>query len=263
MTLNKAWPQFAETWIENWPDGLLSLSFPHIGIRLEEQEAHALGALNGIGSHCLDRCREEGLCALEAKLDEAISHFPQGAFIRLGSRSPKDTVHSVITQCKAFDGRQAIRLLTSGSERVAYDLRTARKANYQPWVFVRQWVDISPEMEFRCFMKNRHLIGVSQYFYQTSFPVLDSPEIRNTIKIVLGEFFADFSKVSPSDNVVFDVALFLGKKPHVKLVEINPFHPLTQACLFSWHTSDFDGGFRFAQSESKPEPFMDFFPLFE
>lgn len=263
MTLNKAWPQFAETWIENWPDGLLSLSFPHIGIRLEEQEAHALGALNGIGSHCLDRCREEGLCALEAKLDEAISHFPQGAFIRLGSRSPKDTVHSVITQCKAFDGRQAIRLLTSGSERVAYDLRTARKANYQPWVFVRQWVDISPEMEFRCFMKNRHLIGVSQYFYQTSFPVLDSPEIRNTIKIVLGEFFADFSKVSPSDNVVFDVALFLDKKPHVKLVEINPFHPLTQACLFSWHTSDFDGGFRFAQSESKPEPFMDFFPLFE
>lgn len=261
--LNLAWPQFAETWIENWPDGLLSLSFPHIGIRLEEREVHALGALNGIGSHRFDRCREEDLCALAAKLDGAIRHFPQGVFIRLGSRSPKDTVHGVITQCKAFDGRQAIRLLTSGSERVAYDLWTARKVNYQPWVFVRQWVDISPEMEFRCFVKDRRLIGVSQYFYQTSFPVLDSPEIKNTIKTLVGEFFVDFSKVSPLDNVVFDVALLWDKKPQVKLVEINPFHPLTQACLFSWNTSDFDGGFRFAQSESKPESFMDFFPLFE
>jgi hypothetical protein len=263
LKLSKAWPQFAETWIENWPDGLVRLSFPHIGIRLEEREVDALGALNGIGSHRFDRCREESLCGLEARLDDAIRHFPQGAFIRLGSRSPKDTAYSVITQCKAFDGRQAIRLLTSGSERVAYDLRAARKASYQPWVFVRQWTDISPEMEFRCFMKNRRLIGVSQYFYQTPFSVLASPEIRNTIKTVLDEFFADFSKVSPLDNVVFDVALFLDKAPHVKLIEINPFHPLTQACLFSWHTSDFDGSFRFAQPDSKPEPVMDFFPLFE
>jgi hypothetical protein len=63
----------------------------------------------------------------------------------------------------------------------------------------------------------------------------------------------------PRSTISNDVALFLDKAPHVKLVEINPFHILTQACLFSWHTSGFDGGFRFAHPESKPEPFMDFF----
>ena len=245
MSFNeKHWPEFADTWIENWPSGLAKLSYSQIGIPLNDSETHALGLLNGIHRHCFNANLANNLDSLEKKLNDAIQHFPEGAFIRLGSRSPKDTLQGVITGCKAFDGQQAIRLLTSGSSRIAYDLRISIKANYQPWIFVRQWKELSPDTEFRCFMQQRQLIGVSQYFHKTYFPRLNQEPIRKALNESLWEFFTLFSKHCPIDDVVFDIEINFDGNPKITLIEINPFHPLTEACLFSWDKYDFDGSVR-------------------
>ena len=241
---NRQWPDFAETWIENWSPGLSKLSYPHIGIQLDECEAHSLGRLNGVHSHCFNPSLETHLESLEEKLNKAIAHFPKGAFIRLGSRSPKDTHKGIITRCKAMDGKQAIQLLTSGSARVSYDLRVAIKANYPPWVFIRQWQEISPDREFRCFMQHHQLIGVSQYFHKTCFPRLSLELRREALSHTLWEFFPLFSKYCHLADVVFDVEISVDYNPKVTLIEINPFNELTDPCLYSWKAFDFDKGFR-------------------
>lgn len=74
----KQWPDFAETWIENWPIELTNLSYPQIGIPLEDHEVHALGWLNGIHRHCFNPAVEFDHQALEQKLKLAIGNFPQG-----------------------------------------------------------------------------------------------------------------------------------------------------------------------------------------
>lgn len=240
----KQWPDFADTWIENWPPGLSNLSYPQIGIQLGINEVHSLGRRNGVHSHCFDPTVGDDLQSLELRLDKAMFHFPQGVFVRLGSRSPKDTLEGMLTSGKAFDGQQAIRLLTCGSARIAYDLRAAIKANYNPWIFVRQWADIPPDMEFRCFMQQRQLIGVSQYFHKAYFPRLNLEPIRETIRQLLQGFFPVLSKHCPLADVVFDVEISLNHPPEIKLIEINPFNELTDSCLFSWKKFDFDGGIR-------------------
>ena len=240
----KQWPTFAETWIENWPTELAKLSYPQIGIPLEDHEIHALGWLNGVHRHLFNPAAEIDSQALEQKLNLAIGHFPQGAFVRLGSRSPKDTLHGIITRCKAVNGKQAIQLLTSGSARIAYDLRAAIQANYPAWLFVRHWQDIAPDLEFRCFMHQRQLIGISQYFHQTSFPSLRSQQIKENLRRLIQEFFPIFSQHCHLDDVVFDVEISFALEQKVKLIEINPFNELTDACLFSWKRFDFDGSFR-------------------
>src|ERR1700735_4576591 len=78
------------TYIENWPGALCSLSIAQADVPMTLEEAAALGRniidfgdAFGAGPHNIDSLRE--------RTRAAVSRFPFGAFIRLGSRSPKDS----------------------------------------------------------------------------------------------------------------------------------------------------------------------------
>jgi hypothetical protein len=183
------------------------------------------------------------------RLGEALHQFPSGAFVRLGSRSSKDSVYARTHGMRVTTSEDAVRLLTQGSERVAFDLQLARRHSYTPHLFVRQWVDINPSAEFRCFVKQRRLVGISQYDCKNlgHCPVI----ARNSAAIqdAIYSFFPRFSESSHLDDVVFDVFIsdfdsITGLQ--VRMLELNPFHPKTDACLFSWaEPAGFDGSLRF------------------
>src|SRR3990167_655371 len=78
-------------------------------------------------------------------------------FARLGSRSPKDN------QTEIRSGNDVLQAFCD-SERVLDDLMLCTKMKYDPYVFVRQWVNIPKDKEFRCFVKDWGLRGISQYF---------------------------------------------------------------------------------------------------
>jgi hypothetical protein len=96
---------------------------------------------------------------------------------------------------------------------------------------LRQWVAVNPALEFRCFVYNRALIGITQRdmnYYDFLSPLQDrlAGEIEQFFEKNLQNTFAD-------PNFVFDVYV---PAPHdrVWLVDINPFAPRTDSLLFAW-----------------------------
>lgn len=199
---------------------------------------------------------------IRAKVSEAVDKMPNGAFVRLGSRSPKDAWSLLREGAKVLPGTDPLRFMLDCSERIYEDLTLAIQQNYTPHIWVRQWVDIPKWSEFRCFMHNRQLVGISQYYYDEVFPELDADLCEWAIK----EFFKLFISATTMDSVVFDVFVKSrqvgpnSRDIEVKLLEINPYFELTDPCLFAWNLAPdkdfhykavFDGSFKYNKAEIK------------
>jgi hypothetical protein len=192
------------------------------------------------------------LTSLSNRLENAISKMPNGAFIRLGSRSPKDSWYIHEHGLKVANSKEALSLLLGDSERVLDDLCLAINENYQPHIWIRQWVDIPKWAEFRCFMQDKKLVGISQYYYKDgSFPEIISS--KDSIVWAIENFFIEFKQIIHLDNVVFDVWVKLKTHDNtnvweIKLIEINPYFELTDPCLFNWHNPvDFKGQLKYIE----------------
>ncbi|MHA1704083.1 MAG: hypothetical protein ACTSWK_17665 [Promethearchaeota archaeon] len=232
------------TYIENWSKELCSLSLAQCNIELSFKDV-----VNPLLELIWDQKPTPVVEVLEKRLDDELIKFPKGAFIRLGSRSPKD-----VDIVPIFKGSEGLNLFFN-SVRIFDDLCLASKNRYNPHIFLREWVEIPEWLEFRCFMKDRKLVGISQYYYNKDF--LDIINHKDTMEWVIREFFKKFKKASHLDTVVFDV--FLKYRQNFKfgvwegkLLEINPFFEMTDPCLFDWRKKeDFNGEFRFNDIKEK------------
>jgi hypothetical protein len=228
------------TFIENWPKELCSLSIAQSSIELSYKDT-----IEPLLSLIWDGKETPAVDILEKRITCELEKFPKGAFVRLGSRSPKDVD---IRPC--FLGVDAIRLFLN-SMRVFDDWCDAVANKYNSHIFFREWKEIPQWTEFRCFMKNRKLVGFSQYNYLKGVMYPEIKENEESIIHLILEFFDYFKKVSHLDNVVFDVFVtkrLVGNQNYweIKLLEINPFFELTDPCLFDWRKPEqFDGSFRF------------------
>lgn len=170
------------------------------------------------------------------------------AFFRLGSRSPKDWWynHPLVGRDRGchqpVDGSdEDIAISFARSERVLEDSFDARDAEYEMLLVAREWVEgIEPHREFRCFMENRALVGISVYRAWDEEP---KPEIvanparwENAIR----EWFPRLADASHVHSVVFDVVVL---DERVVLLELNPFAGSTYPAHFLGH--DLDGSFRY------------------
>lgn len=243
----------SQTYIENWPTGLVNLSIDQQRITLCQDEVRAIGQqIRGFEHWFVGTIAS--LDNLIHKLDAAIKSFPNGAFVRLGSRSAKDSYQALFRGLRVNNAHFALDLLSSKSKRIAFDLYFALRYGYEPSIYIRQWLEIPRWSEFRCFMQNRQLVGISQY---DCINLGRSPHIINnkaSIKTAIHNFFSkEFKHQCHIDDVVFDVFLetWQGELSHpikVKLLELNPSCPISDACLFSWEkANDFDGSFRTMQ----------------
>jgi hypothetical protein len=170
------------TFLENWPPALSALSIAQVDIPLSRHDIFA------IGTNMIDWFESFGETTVDPSylihlLDDAIKAFPNGAFVRLGSRSPKDAFVRA-EQFRVRSGAEAFTVLTAGSERIYSDLQAALTFEYSPHIFLREWTDIPKCSEFRCFMRDRQLIGISQYFYRHHFSEIadDKDRIREAIE---------------------------------------------------------------------------------
>lgn len=188
---------------------------------------------------------------IRSRVAKAVASMPDGAFVRLGSRSPKDSWEGMRRgSLKVTVDDDPMVFLLDASERVCEDLELAIANQYLPHIFVRQWLDIPRWAEFRCFMRDRHLVGISQYHYLDGEVFPEVVSNADVIRWAIGHFFARFREASHLESVVFDV--FLRRRTHrtniheweCRLLEINPFFELTDPCLFAW-SQPFDGGFRY------------------
>ncbi len=205
--------------------------------------------------------QQELYLGVNNRATEALTKFPKGAIVRLGSRSPKDAWSWDDGSIKLMPGDDPFKHITNCSERMYEDLSLALLNDYQPHVFVRQWMEIPKWSEFRCFLRNKRLAGVSQYYYHQHFDELEKHHdlinywLRYWYNNYIGPACTDF------ESVIFDVAAIINKRKsklgmevsvEFKLVEINPFFEMTDPCLFDWRgDGDFDETFRFLSSDKK------------
>ena len=148
------------------------------------------------------------------------------------------------------------------SERIWHDMHLALAHSASNWnesIVVRQWVNIEPDMEFRCFVCSGKLTAISQYRHLIYFARLHKNEVY--LKHVMTQFLevtiiAKLQGLFPRDDYVIDLALELnhndnknkntcscleevsleGQIKKMWAVEVNPFYETTDACMFSWST---------------------------
>jgi hypothetical protein len=248
------WDASRPTYIENWNPALYALTMAQVDVPLTVDEAKRLGTnITEFGSIFCEQfaMQVSDISDIRARVAAAVDAMPNGAFVRLGSRSPKDSWLGHVDGFRVMPGSDPLRFMLDASERIYEDLLLAIQHDYPPHIWGRQWITIPPWSEFRCFMQGRKLVGISQYNYLQGAVFREIVRDHDAIQWVIGDqFFPSFRDASHLDDVVFDVWV----KTHtmrdntriweVKLVEINPFGPLTDPCLFAW-SRPLDGQFRY------------------
>lgn len=235
------------TYLENWPTALLrhSIATGLLALESDEQEALIDGNINGVPA-----------LRLAQRIDDLIGQLPDGAFIRLGSRSPKDAWLADEQGLKVTSGAQAVALLAD-SQRVRQDLMLAQKHAYRPFVAVREWLEIESYQEHRVFILNRRFVGACQHHHFDAIPELSrfASSIAWAIERKMPQIIRDLHV----DSAVLDVVVTLEQRGNrvrssVRLLDLNPAGIWTDPCLFSWHellSGDIQGEYRWLGSDGR------------
>ncbi|CBI29149.3 unnamed protein product, partial [Vitis vinifera] len=159
---------------------------------------------------------------LELKIKESIESLGGAVFPKLNWSAPKDSAWISTTgtlRCTSFS---EIALLLRSSDSLIHDLCHAydscsdkslsRPPNF--YLALRKWYpSLRPEMEFRCFVRDRLLVGISQREVTGFYPAL--LEKKSALEVVIREFFMDkVSQTFELENYTFDVYVTMDDRGH-------------------------------------------------
>lgn len=128
---------------------------------------------------------------------------------------------------------------------------------------LRRWINIPLRSEYRCFIREKKLIGVSQYFCNINFNF--TPDEKQYLSENV-KFFMEKSVIPylNQQDVLIDISLdFNGIYNYLPaktiIIDLNPFDERLRPCLFTWpelrsnwlSNSDFKN-IRFVEKEYKP-----------
>jgi hypothetical protein len=221
----------------------------------------------------LEGPHKAALMSWAAELDASVSSFQGGCFVRLSTRSPKDSLalrrrqekldmHALaVTATKTArppdmavhpalcrTAQDAIELLVT-SQRVHDDLVSALAARaassgspddvYSMKLILREWVTCAEGAEFRVFVCNRRVRAISQYATHMAFPYLQDATARTAIMRTITSFVNDVCMPRLPDayaNAVVDVLISPSAASSTPplVIELNPFLIKTGAALFHW-----------------------------
>ncbi|XP_047045134.1 cell division cycle protein 123 homolog [Lolium rigidum] len=193
-------------------------------LRASDCIAHDLASAR---SSCHDFLRAVGVRRNAASVATAgESAPPNGSIISNGSGSLNDPSVN-----HNEGGKQSAAADTDVSES-SDDNDTWVDDGFQYYLALRKWYPgLRPESEFRCFVRGRTLVGVSQRDPSAYYPSL--PRWRVEVQPMIEDFFEDV--VEPqfaAENYTFDVSVRADGR--VKLIDFNPWGGYTLPLLFTW-----------------------------
>jgi len=180
-------------------------------------------------------------------LERTIKELGGSVAPKLNWSAPKDAAWISRFNTMKCTTANDIYLILKSSSFINHDLdhafdgcvqSSSQIAVHQPVLALRQFIDFRPSLEFRCFVKYRRLVGITQRdlgYYDWL------PELKGVIQERIMWFFEE--KICfefPDDCFVFDVYIPEDRGAtrnlgNLKLVDINPWSPKTDTLLFGWH----------------------------
>jgi hypothetical protein len=163
---------------------------------------------------------------------------------KLNWSAPKDaTWISMKKNSMECSAANDIYLLLKSSDFITHDLEHAfddtdpstdteiTQESIKYVLVLRKWFKVNPSCEFRCFVRERRVIGICQRdlnHFAFLFAMVD--KLRDTI---MNYFDGTLKDTFPDAEFVFDIYL---PEPYdkVRLMDINPWAPRTDPLLFSW-----------------------------
>eukprot|EP01104_Vermistella_antarctica_P008463 TRINITY_DN2117_c0_g1_i1.p1 TRINITY_DN2117_c0_g1~~TRINITY_DN2117_c0_g1_i1.p1 ORF type:complete len:414 (+),score=112.50 TRINITY_DN2117_c0_g1_i1:129-1370(+) len=97
---------------------------------------------------------------------------------------------------------------------------------------LRKFYVLKESMEFRCFVRGTHLVGISQRTTSCFFPFLRDRS-EDIISLISGFHLSQIKSKFPLYDYTYDV--YITPKERVWLVDFNPWHSITESLLFNWN----------------------------
>lgn len=175
--------------------------------------------------------------ALTAEIHAGIESLGGEVLPKLNWSSPKDAVWMNGGKLKCQNPADVYVLLKS-SDFIMHDLLHAfdncigEESNISYELVLRQWCNLYPSMEFRCFVWDEELIAISQRNHTQQFPHLVTEKMFIRSEII--DFYAEFIHKNSigMKNYIFDV--YIDRKERPWLVDFNVWGTQTDALLFTW-----------------------------
>jgi len=200
------------------------------------------------------------------QIQEALDEY-DAVFVKTNWSTPADAMWVAPTKTLKCNTLEEIYLLLKSSDRIAKDLtvvKSLRDCEYPPpfCLVLKQWRDINPCTEFRCFVMDNELIAISQRDisqYHSSNET-EKYDIQRDIKSLFSE---RIKGRFPLRDYSFDVVR--RKKDKVKIIDFGPMDASSaKGTLFTYeelqnHIED-TPEFRFIGEEIgiQPKPPMQF-----
>lgn len=244
--MTKTNPRIWETSFEAYPPDLLDLLGPMVAIPLESGDLIAMGQATPGFLRTLDM---DGLPAhgfSDALLNSITEVLPQpdGAamFPRLGMASFKWR-GPVVAVCTPDD---LLRVVTRPNPRMASFLVPMLREERPATLYLRPFLRFLPWGEFRVFVMEGRVRGVSQYPLHLRHPQIAQNEAA--IRDALRRLFQNVLPALHLKDVVLDVGLTQEADGTLlaHLIELNPAIRRTDPALFDWmRPNSFDGSLRY------------------
>ncbi|KAJ2880007.1 hypothetical protein IWW38_006022, partial [Coemansia aciculifera] len=175
-----------------------------------------------------------------AEIRRAIDRLGGKVMPRMNWSAPKDASWMAMGNTLECRTPSDIYVLLKSSDKVSGDLinggRYIAKSDdeqhrFEPELVLRQWASLVPSMEFRCFVKNKRLVAMSQIDYE-HYEFLE--DMRSEIETKLSTFFEEHVRdVFPSDCYCYD-AYVAQTVDRVLVIDFEPWTPSVDSCLFEW-----------------------------
>jgi len=163
-------------------------------------------------------------------------------FVKLISRSAKDSMYDDNNYGKPYALKTVEEMIHAflSSIRIFEDMCLLSYLGDCDLI-IRPYINFKPENEFRIFIKNKKIVGISQYYYDNCFNnvIQHSEQYEKIIRdIIVNIAIPNFNLESYVVDVVVDEDL-----SGAKILEANPWG-LSDPCLFERY-NNFDGGFKY------------------
>lgn len=180
---------------------------------------------------------------LHESIEAGIKKLGGAVTPKLNWSAPKDARWIMVGNSIRCDHVNDIYLLMNASDHIVDDLEypfnavegedeKKEKDEFIPELVLRKWMDINPAMEFRVFIKDKRIIGISQRDLN-HYMFLEA--LKDELHDKIDEFVTE-TVIPAMDQEKYILDIYVPKPfNRVFIIDVNPFTRKSDPLLFTWN----------------------------